>query len=62
MFSKIKKYFVDSYNELKKVNWPTRKETVNLTIIIIALSLFVAIFLGTIDIVGAYIIEKLVIK
>jgi len=35
--------------EMKKVNWPTREQTVNYTLIVIAVSLAVAIFLGGFD-------------
>ncbi len=35
--------------EMKKVNWPTRKETVRYTLIVIGLSVAVAAFLGTLD-------------
>ena len=37
--------------EMKKVNWPTRKETVRYTLIVIGLSVAVAAFLGTLDFV-----------
>jgi preprotein translocase subunit SecE len=61
MFKRLKAYLVESYYELKKVNWPTRSETVNLTIIVIAISLFVAAFLGVLDILFSYILEHLII-
>lgn len=47
---KIKSYLVESYSELKKVNWPTRQETLRLTLIVIGFSLGVAVFLGLLDI------------
>ena len=37
--------------EMKKVNWPTRKETIRYTLIVIGLSVAVAAFLGTLDFV-----------
>lgn len=39
---KSPRYFSESYNELKKVVWPTRKESRNLTV---AVFVFSAIFL-----------------
>jgi|GEM_PF-484628 preprotein translocase subunit SecE len=36
--------------ELKKVTWPTRKETVAATIMVIGLSVLVAIILGLLDV------------
>lgn len=35
--------------ELRKVVWPTRKETVNLTMIVIGVSMAVGVFLGLVD-------------
>lgn len=39
----------DARTELKKVKWPTRKELIASTVIVIALVLAVALFLGLID-------------
>lgn len=36
--------------ELRRVTWPTREETVRLTIIVIAVSVAVGAFLGVVDI------------
>ena len=44
-------YIKTSIAELKKVSWPTKKETYNYTLIVIGLSLAVAIFLGSLDFV-----------
>ena len=35
--------------ELTKVVWPSRKETIRITIAVVAISLGVALFLGAID-------------
>lgn len=42
-------YFKESKNELRKVIWPSRKEAIKHTLIVIGVSLAVAIFLGAID-------------
>ncbi|MFA5420543.1 MAG: preprotein translocase subunit SecE [Patescibacteria group bacterium] len=42
-------YIKSSIAELKKVSWPTKKETYRYTSIVIALSLAVAAFLGGLD-------------
>ena len=39
----------DVRSELRKVAWPTPRETVNLTIVVIALSIVVGLFLGGFD-------------
>lgn len=47
--SKITSYIKDSVEEMKKVTWPTKKETYRYTVLIIGISLGVAIFLGSLD-------------
>ena len=39
----------DIIDELRKVTWPTRRETIRLTIMVIIVCLVVGIFLGAID-------------
>jgi preprotein translocase subunit SecE len=45
----IVRYLRETWFELKKVSWPTRKEAVNLTIIVIVVTTFLAIVLGLMD-------------
>ena len=47
--SKIVNYLKETKTELKQVNWPTRRQTVTFTVIVIALSFLVAYFLGFFD-------------
>ena len=46
---KIIQYIHESIAELKKVTWPTKKETTNYTLLVIGISLALAIFIGVID-------------
>jgi preprotein translocase subunit SecE len=39
----------DVRSELRKVAWPTQRETVNLTVVVLALSVAVGAFLGGVD-------------
>ncbi|NCO15148.1 preprotein translocase subunit SecE [Candidatus Wolfebacteria bacterium CG18_big_fil_WC_8_21_14_2_50_39_7] len=61
MFNKPKSYIQESYREIHRVNWPTRKETVRLTLIVIGMSIGVAIFLGILDFVFTYLLEKFLV-
>ncbi len=45
----IVRYFRETWYELKKVSWPTRTEAVNLTVIVILATSFLAIVLGLMD-------------
>jgi preprotein translocase subunit SecE len=41
----------DVRSELRKVSWPSQRETVNLTVVVLAFSVVVGLFLGGIDFV-----------
>lgn len=45
----IQRYFSETIGELRKVTWPTRREALNLTIIVLAVTLSVGTFLGLLD-------------
>jgi len=45
----VVKYFQETRAELRKVTWPTREEARNLTLIIVAVTIAMAVFLGLFD-------------
>lgn len=47
--NRLVRYFYEAKEELEKVTWPSRKETVRSTLIVIGVSLGVALFLGALD-------------
>ncbi len=51
------KYLKETRAELKKVNWPSRQEATNLTLIVIAVTTFMALLLGLIDYIFAKLFE-----
>ncbi|MDD3711045.1 MAG: preprotein translocase subunit SecE [Patescibacteria group bacterium] len=59
---KISKYVKESIIELKKVTWPTKKETYRYTLLVIGLSLSVAAFLGALDFIFNLGLETLITK
>lgn len=48
--------------ELGKVSWPTKKQTIKLTSLVIIISLVVGLYLGSTDWLLKLILEKLVLK
>ena len=47
--------------EMKKVKWPTRKETIKYTLIIITASIAVAVFLGGLDYIFTTILNRFIL-
>jgi len=47
----LKKYIQESIDEFNRVTWPTRKQTIKLTGIVIGFVILAAIFIGGIDII-----------
>ncbi|MEI6835847.1 MAG: preprotein translocase subunit SecE [Candidatus Falkowbacteria bacterium] len=47
--NKLSTYIKESIEEMKKVTWPTKKETYHYTLLIIGISLVMALFLGLLD-------------
>ncbi len=45
----IKNYLIGSYAEMKKVTWPTKQQTINYSLLVIAMSLGLAIFFAILD-------------
>ena len=46
--------------ELMKVNWPTKQQTLNYTLIIIGVSIAVALFLGGLDYIFSTVLKKFI--
>lgn len=55
-------FFRDTWSELKKVVWPSRKQATNLTIIVIAISAAVGLLLGAIDLGFYMVFQQLIMQ
>lgn len=60
MFGKAKNFLVESRHELGQVQWPTRRETIFLTGVVILISLILAAFLGGLDYILSYLLKVFV--
>jgi preprotein translocase subunit SecE len=58
--NKLVNYIKESKAELKKVIWPTKKETIQHTLLVIGISLGVAAILGALDYVFSWGIEYII--
>ncbi|MBA3687919.1 MAG: preprotein translocase subunit SecE [Chloroflexi bacterium] len=49
MFRGIRQYLTGAWSELKKVAWPTRQTVINLTLIVVAVSIAVGAYIAVLD-------------
>ncbi|MCX6713908.1 MAG: preprotein translocase subunit SecE [Candidatus Vogelbacteria bacterium] len=59
---KLSDYIKETKGEMKHVSWPTKKETTNFTILVIALSVAVGVLLGVFDFIFRLGLENLILK
>ncbi len=55
-------FFREAKSELLRVNWPSRKEVVRYTLMVVGISLFVAILLGTLDASFSWFVERYLLQ
>jgi len=49
VFANLRIYFQESWAELRKVSWPDRQTVVNLTLIVIGVSIAVGAYIAILD-------------
>lgn len=59
MISKITNFLKEVKVEMKKVNWPTKKETLRYVLIVLGFTFVIASFLGLLDYI---LIQKVFVK
>lgn len=58
----IFRFLKEARVELARVSWPTKKEIVRYTVLVIVISLLVALFLGTLDFFFGFLVEKYLLQ
>ncbi len=61
MGAKIRTFLQETRQELKRVNWPSKQETIRYTTFVIVFSACFALFLGILDYGFVYVLESIVI-
>ncbi len=56
------RWIMDIISELRKVTWPTRAETVHLTIVVIVVSLLFGVLLGGADLIFSWAVEQTILR
>jgi preprotein translocase SecE subunit len=62
MLTTIKNYLVGSYQEMRKVTWPTKAQTFNYSALVVGLSIGMALFLGLLDYIFNTAVTKVFFK
>ena len=60
MYNKLVNYLKGVRAELSFVNWPTKKQTINYTMLVIGVSLFVSLLLGFFDKIFTFLLQVFV--
>jgi len=61
MFQRLINYLKETRQEMRHVNWPTRKNTIRFTLLVVGVSAAVAAFLGFLDFVFQYLLDKFIL-
>ena len=61
IMGKLVAFLSDVKIELARVSWPSRKQTIQYTLVVIGMSLVVAAFLGVLDAVFSFILNKFIL-
>jgi len=59
---KIKEFFKEVFVEMKKVSWLSRKDVTRYTLIVLAVTIVVAAFLGGLDYIFSTILKSIILK
>jgi preprotein translocase subunit SecE len=57
--TRIREFVQDVLVEFRKVTWPTRQELLNSTVVVIAVTVVLAFFLGGVDIALTRLVERI---
>ena len=57
--SRIRRFFYEAWQELKKVNWPTPEQARNLTNLVLAISFIVGSYITFFDVIFSEIAKKM---
>ena len=62
IIEKTQVFFKEVYVELRKTNWLSRSEIIRYTLLVLAVTIIVAAFLGGLDYLFSTAIQKFVVK
>ena len=57
--TRIRRFIDEAWSELKKVSWPTREQTRNLTVLVFVISAVVGVYITVFDLAFATVVRTL---
>ncbi len=61
VFQRFVNYLKETRQELRHVNWPSRKNAIRFTLLVIGVSAVIAAFLGLLDILFQFLLNRFVL-
>ncbi len=58
VLKRAQEFFAEVLAEFRRVNWPSRQELINSTVVVLVVTVVIAFFLGGVDIVLARVVER----
>lgn len=59
---RVSTYFRESWAEIRKVTWPTRKQAIRLTAAVLIFSVIFAIYIAFLDAMFSKLLQQLILK
>ena len=56
---RIRRFINEAWSELKKVTWPTREQTRNLTVLVLVVSAAIGLYITVFDVLFAQVVQIL---
>ena len=60
MILKVKEFLDEVAVEVKKVTWPSRKEAISGTMVVLVVVFIMAVYLGIVDVILSKLVESLI--
>lgn len=55
------KYLTEVSNEVKKVTWPSRQQTIDMTVLVVGVSLLIGVYIGALDFLFQELLAKVLL-
>ena len=60
--TRIRTFIDEAWSELKKVTWPTREQTRNLTVLVFIVSAVIGVYISIFDLAFAAMVRQLTVR